>query len=199
MRGPFQLSQAAERQDALGTPCAIPAAAGVYGWWFRTLPTKIDISGCLRSDMAVLLYVGISPTRPATNGRAPSTQTLRSRIRTHFAGNAESSTLRKTLGILLAQELGIELRRVGSGKRMTFGAGEQALSTWMSRNAVVSWLLSDRPWDVEQALFTQCDLPLNLQDNSHNPFHEKLTAMRAAAVARARAMPVLANPGVGGR
>ena len=39
------------------------------------------------------------------------------RIRYHFRGNAEGSTLRLTLGCLLIKPLGIELRRVGSGKR----------------------------------------------------------------------------------
>ena len=35
-----------------------------------------------------------------------------------------------------ADEFGIQLRRVGSGSRMTFGAGEQALSAWMAENAL---------------------------------------------------------------
>ena len=61
------------------------------------------------------------------NGRSPSRQTLQDRVRYHYGGNAEGSTLRKTLGILLADELGIELRRVGSGKRMTFVDGELKL------------------------------------------------------------------------
>jgi hypothetical protein len=51
------------------------------------------------------------------------------------AANAEGSTLRLTLGCLLADELGIELRRVGSGKRFTFSTGEKRLSEWMEANA----------------------------------------------------------------
>ena len=50
-----------------------------------------------------------------------------------YRGNAYGSTLRLTLGCLLADQLGIELRRVGSGTRLTFGDGEQALSEWMRR------------------------------------------------------------------
>ena len=48
---------------------------------------------------------------------------MRERIRYHYQGNAEGSTLRLTLGCLLSEELDIELRRVGSGKRMTFAEG----------------------------------------------------------------------------
>jgi hypothetical protein len=43
-------------------------------------------------------------------------------------GNAEGSTLRLSSGCILAEQLGIQLRRVGSGKRLTFGTGEQRLS-----------------------------------------------------------------------
>ncbi|MET9440781.1 GIY-YIG nuclease family protein [Streptomyces sp. NPDC006610] len=52
-----------------------------------------------------------------------STQNLRKRVRYHYRGNAAGSTLRLTLGCLL----GLELRRVGSGKRMTFGKAGEAI------------------------------------------------------------------------
>jgi hypothetical protein len=83
----------------------------------------------------VLLYVGISPKAPAANGRTPSRQNLRTRLRYHMRGNAEGSTLRLTLGCLLADELGLHLRRVGSGKRFTFCDGEKRLSDWLVENA----------------------------------------------------------------
>jgi hypothetical protein len=73
-----------------------------------------------------LLYIGIGSRPPAKNGRT-SKRTLRTRLRQQNALNAAGSTLRLTRGCLLAQQLGIELRRVGSGKRMTFGAGERIL------------------------------------------------------------------------
>ena len=182
------------RVEALATNSPIPAAAGVYGWWFRTVPPPIEASGCSQFDGLTLLYVGIAPKAPASNGRPPSSQTLRSRVRYHFRGNAEGSTLRKTLGVLLGSGLGIELRRVGSGKRMTFGqSGEQSLSDWLACNALVSWVEHQRPWELERDLFAALDLPLNLSDNSHSGFHGTLKALRAAAVARARELPVLGS------
>jgi hypothetical protein len=60
--------------EVLGKPSSVPATDGVYGWWFRSLPAKIDISGCQRHHGHTLLYVGISPKRPPANGRAPSKQ-----------------------------------------------------------------------------------------------------------------------------
>jgi hypothetical protein len=75
-----------------------------------------------------MLYVGISPKASPKNGKPPSRQTLRSRVRYHYCGNAEGSTLRLTLGCLLAEKLCMDLRRVGSGKRRTFFHGERLLS-----------------------------------------------------------------------
>ena len=110
----------------------MPAAAGVYAWFFRALPhPDIDTSSCVVVDGLPLLYVGIAPKAPPAAPRPPSRQTLRTRVRYHYRGNAYGSTLRLTLGCLLADQLGIELRRVGSGTRLTFGDGEQALSEWM--------------------------------------------------------------------
>jgi hypothetical protein len=146
-----------------------------------------------------LLYTGISPTKPPADGRAQSRQRLRNRVRYHYTGNAEGSTLRKTLGSLLVDELDIELRRVGSGKRMTFGSGEAVLSRWMGENALVSWIVDEEPWIVEAFLIKELDVPLNLDGNAHNRFHPELTAARARAVANARSLSILPNPGVGGR
>ena len=94
---------------------------------------------CLTSGRKVLLYVGISPKAPPANGRAPNRQNLRTRLRYHMRGNAEGSTLRLTLGCLLAEDLGLCSRRVGSGKRLTFCDGEKRLSEWLAENAFVTW------------------------------------------------------------
>jgi hypothetical protein len=156
------------------------------------IPGPIDVSGCQHRDGLTLLYTGISPTRPPTNVKPPSSQNLHQRIRNHYSGNAESSTLRKTLGVLLADELGIELRRIGSGTRRTFGKhGEEVLTNWMAHNALVSWLVHPQPWILESELINTLDLPLNLQDNKHNAFHADLTRIRAEAEKRARELPVL--------
>ncbi|WP_376766154.1 GIY-YIG nuclease family protein [Arthrobacter mobilis] len=55
-----------------------------------------------------MLYIGIAWKEPPRNGTRPSTQTLWHRIRYHYRGNAEGSTLRLTLGCHLAGHLGSE-------------------------------------------------------------------------------------------
>jgi hypothetical protein len=167
------------RSQVLERPSPVPAVPGIYGWQFVEPPDAT-------LDANRLLYVGIAPRHMSTRS---STQTLRHRIRYHFRGNAEGSTLRLTLGCLI----GLELRRVGSGKRMTFGpAGEATLSEWMAENARVCWCPCATPWTVESTAIARADLPLNLDQNRHHPFHPLLTLARAEAKAKARALPVLA-------
>jgi len=186
------------RAEVLARPTPVPHEPGVYGWWFRELPTDMDVSGCFSRDGLTLLYAGISPKAPPRNGRGPSKEALRSRIRTHYTGNAEGSTLRRSLGCLLSDRLNIELRRYGSGTRLHFGLGETNLSRWMDRNACVSWLTMPQPWLFEEQILGRLDLPLNLDNNHSNTFHPILTAVRADAARRARILPVLPNPGTGG-
>src|SRR5919206_2838407 len=89
--------------DVTDRPSAVPARPGVYAWYFDEPPPHVDITECPRCGSLALLYIGISPKAPPANGRPASRSTLRQRLRTHYAGNAEGSTLRRTLGCLLAQ------------------------------------------------------------------------------------------------
>lgn len=187
------------RSEVLERPSPVPAVPGVYAWWFDELPAQLDVTGCARSGGLTLLYTGISPKAPPQNGRAPSKGHLRQRIQTHDSGNAEGSTLRKTLGCLLSEQLGIQLRRVGTGGRRTFVEGEAKLSRWMEKHALVSWVVRQSPWELEDRAIATFDLPLNLDGNSRNGFYAELKRARARCTGAANDAPVLPNPGVGGR
>lgn len=95
-----------------------------------------------------------------------------------------------TLGCLLAPSLGIELRRVGSGNRYTFGPGERVLSDGMQDNALVCWAETAEPWIAEHVLIQELDLPLNLDQNGHHAFATQLSTMRRACRARAKGLPI---------
>ncbi len=178
------------RAEVLSKPCPVPSEPGVYAWFFRDVPAIIPVEGCLVRDNLTLLYVGISPKAPSKSGKA-SPQRLRDRVRYHYRGNAEGSTLRLSLGCLLRSDLEIQLRRVGSGRRMTFTPyGEDALSEWMSQNAFVSWVTHDEPWLLEGELIKSFSLPLNIQGNNHHPFQKTLSAVRSDARTIARDLPI---------
>ena len=58
------------------------------------------------------------------------------------------------------------------------GAGESVLSDWIEKNARVSWLKHDRPWELESELISELVLPLNVQDNDRHPFAKTLRNLR---------------------
>lgn len=151
--------------------CPIPATGGVYGCWFDVVPPLVDVSGCEAHDGRYLLYVG-------TSGN------LARRMGDHYLGTAEGSTLRKTLGCLLADKLDIRLSR--QGKALTFAEGEAVLSDWISQNMSIAWVSTDERHALEAGLIATADLPLNLEGNSRNPFHQTLTELRWKATRSAR-------------
>ena len=111
--------------------------------------------------------------------------------------NAFGSTLRKTLGVLLEDELGFRLQRIESkknpgktkGLRETLtNKGEQALDSWMAENAFVTWHVDPTPWVTELLLLRKFQLPLNIENNAH-PFAAHLSLIREKAVQRARMEP----------
>jgi hypothetical protein len=185
------------RSQALARPSPVPNSPGLYAWYFRTIPPGIDTTGCEAVAGLTLLYVGISPKEPPTNGRAPSRSNLRQRLRTHFGGNAAGSTLRLTLGCLLTDVTGYPLRRVGSGGRLTLtNPGEQALDRWLADNALVAWHVAEKPWEAERDLLASGPpLPLNIRDNPCEAHTRLVRQVRADAFAQARCLPIIADSG----
>ena len=179
------------RSQVLQSPCPVPATPGVYAWYFDDIPPGVPVEGSHQWASRFLLYVGISPREAPRNGRAESRQSIRTRLRYHYNGNAEGSTLRLTLGCLLSEVLGIELRRVGSGQRMTFSAGEAALSEWMGKHATVCWVTTEEPWKLEAQLIQHLALPLNIDQNLTGQFRDSLSQLRRQHRAQARALPVV--------
>jgi hypothetical protein len=180
------------RDEAVGRGSVIPARAGVYAWYFDELPPGVPVEGCRTSEFGTLLYVGIAPQDAPANGRPPSREHLRRRIRYHFRGNAYGSTLRLTLGCHLSDVLGIELRRVGSGTRLTFTkSGEGLLSEWMAAHARVAYVLDEDPSTLEHHLIATETLPLNIAHNQRSPYYLPLKALRAQHRLRARGLPVV--------
>jgi hypothetical protein len=192
----FVAAQRYNREEVFVDPGPVPAEAGAHGWWFREIPGDIDVSGCIQRDGWTLLYVGISPGPPRADGKPQNPQDLRKRIRYHFGArnaSADGSTLRKSLGVLLGDQLGFALRRIGSGKRQTFAGGEAVLTQWMAENATVSWVLHPEPWYLEAKLIKALDLPLNIADNERNAFAPQLKKLRRDAAVKAGKMRVLAE------
>ncbi len=149
-------------------------AAGIYGWWFDQMPGACPHYGCETHEGFRLLYLGIGPASPS------STSSLQHRLLSnHVEGTARNSTLRLSLGSLLAERLG--LRPVQYGGKTNFGAHEAVLTEWMKTHARVSVHPVGRPWEFESDLIRRLILPLNLEGNPTNSFAATLKQARSAA------------------
>ncbi len=171
----------------LGVSSVVPKQAGLYGFYFRQIRGSVPTEGCVVHNGATLLYVGIAPSSSSSSAH------LRSRLRQHLRGNAYGSTLRLTLGCLLSRKLGLELRRTRSGKRRTFGPGEEILSEWIAEHAQVVFVVSPEPWSVERTVVTGLCLPLNLEFNEGHSFHSQLSELRGASREKALSLPCWAK------
>jgi hypothetical protein len=180
------------RREVIGRSSVVPPEPGIYAWYFKEAPScSIEEPCCWQWQNKRLLYTGISPSEPPRNGKPPSKQNIRKRIAYHMRGNAYGSTLRLSIGCLLADTIGIQLRRVGSGKRLTFADGESVLSDWLDENAYVTWATHPQPWLVEIEAISRLYLPLNLDQNSSHPFHSQLSAARKSAKVKAMKLPTV--------
>ncbi len=156
--------------EILAQPALVPREPGVYGWYFLQPPPGVPTAGCHRVGEAVLLYVGIASQ-------------LQRRLKQHLGSDASRSTLRRSLGALLGDELGIHLQKINGRHR--FGAGEAALSAWIAANARVVWQDDFKPAQLQRSLIHALALPLNVQHNLH-PFRKTLSTLRKKARAAAQ-------------
>jgi hypothetical protein len=124
---------------------------------------------------AALLYVGSSERLG-----------LRTRMLHHLHGDSRKSTLRQSIGVILARHLG--LRGVAAPGRTAFhfGKGEKILSRWMQENLQFSHLCCEYPVDAERLLMQTHRPPLNIKECERSPFAQHLLALRALYLHGAR-------------
>jgi hypothetical protein len=152
-----------------------PREKGVYAWWFDPGALEVPDAAYAMTGDRQLLYVGIAPRKPSSAGKESASR-LRNRLTTHATKDASRSTLRLSLGVLLADQLGLALRlRAG---RLNWGPeGEFTLTQWMTQHARVSWVADDEPWAIEHELISEVPLALNV-DGRDDRFAKSLSARR---------------------
>jgi hypothetical protein len=168
---PVPLETALEPPDAGG----LPAKPGFYAWWAE----ESTIAGVPHHPHAAsprlgLLYVGISPTRPASSGN------IRSRvIGQHIRGNTSSSTFRFVLASLLLEEL--DLRPHATTKKVVLDKGDNLrLREWQFDHLQLTWCERPRAWEIEGEVIALMQPPLNSAANQAHPFYAHVSSARAA-------------------
>jgi hypothetical protein len=165
-------------------PSLIPEEGGVYAWWFAKAPSMVSVENTAIHDGRRLLYVGIAPRKPSAAGSV-SDSTLRNRLLNHCRGPVASSTLRRTLAVLLKGELDLSITRTKAGKLKMSPEHEARLTQWMDDNARVVWLVNPAPWEVEDHLIQGAvRLPLNIRGSS-DPFAKVLSTLLSQASPKA--------------
>lgn len=154
-------------------PLLIPDVGGIYTWWFRGTLPEVPLDNTLEINGYRLLYVGVAPST------SNSSSTLRRRIvRDHLGRRMATSTLRRSLAVLLAKELDLEISRSQRGKLVMSNNDECRLTAWLAEWAAVSFLANHAPWQIEDLLIqTGPALPLNIKGSKH-PFRHTLGEMR---------------------
>lgn len=180
------------REALLDNPRLVPNGPGVYVWFFPPIVPGLADAARTKREGRTLMYLGVAgrAAAPADEGRGEGTLWHQTQVDLH--GDAGKSALRLALGCLMADQLGITLRRAGSGQRLTFTRdGERRLSEWIARHGRVGWMSHPDPQTIAPDIRRRLSLPLNLDGNSGDNVNAPIRSIVANAQANARAMPVV--------
>lgn len=156
---------------------AAPHEPGVYAW-FLDCPSALP---GLPNQGADPVYVGLS------------SDLAQREFDTHFrSGQSGFSTLRRSLGALLKDELGLSAQPRGTGSSESNyrcyrfdDAGEDRLTGWMHDHLRVGAHAWSQPAAIEKELIALAQPPLNLT-GWPNPRAAEIKALRKACVQEAR-------------
>ena len=153
---------------------------GLYSWWVDQAGAE-DLSRGLGSPVQCgLIYGGLAGATRWPSGKR-SNNTLWSRVMTmHLGGNHEFSTFRRTLGAILAADMGAA--RID----------EMGLTQWMREHLRIVAIPFEDP-DVlgrlERDVLERLDPPLNLQSMRPTPLRHCLKELRRAILNPTRLHP----------
>lgn len=151
------------------------ASCGMYSWWVDAAGAHELSAGLGHTVAPGLIYVGqAGATR---SGGSASSNTLRVRIDMHLGRRHDLSTLRRSLGSVLAHAHGWD------------AIDEVQLTRWMHehlRLTIVPVADADTLNALEGAVLGALDPPLNLARVDKTPLRARLTSLRAWAVSKDR-------------
>lgn len=160
--------------DLLGSGGLELRSPGLYSWWVDQ-PGADDLTNGLGHQIEPgLIYAGLAGA--TQSGGSASSNTLWGRIATmHLGGRHEFSTLRRSIGSILARTF----------EQPTID--EEQLTRWMHahlRVVTIPVADADSLGELESAVLTELDPPLNLAKVPANPLRRQLKAQRKTYAGR---------------
>ena len=145
-------------------PSLLPETAGVYLAYFRheagllAATQQVHHSNDLPTKLGEfdLLYLGASE------------DSIRGRILKHLKGDLRRSSLRRTVGVLLREQLSLSLCEANRAN-FHFGDGEVRLSRWLAENSAFAFIETEDAFRFEKFLIQKLGPPLNLSHRRRHP------------------------------
>lgn len=184
--GTINVQQILERLEQTATPYKLILS-------FSDIPGIYAIYYC-GSDYLQIKGISISPECLLYIGKTESSQLERDAKQHFVSGETGRSTLRRSLGALLRDQLNlIPIPRSNteqSDRKFTHykfdEVGESSLNSWMVRNLAVSFYeyseSPDKIEELERQLISLAVPPLNIKDNPNSRCKEALKLARAECV-----------------
>lgn len=151
---------------------AVPDVPGVYLLFLNGGMRLLEATAYFDTDLRMPLTA-----RGKQHLYTGAADNLRKRLEQHFWRDAGSSSFRKTL-------LSIEHARCAVSKSRTPCckiSGEDTLSTWLFKNALVAIDFTQKPFERERALITRYASPFNITLRRQHPYSRSLMAWRSVA------------------
>lgn len=151
----------------------VPDTSGVYAlFWIQPdatpLGTDCGQAGDIEAIELMPLYIGASK------------DSLRVRIKRHIMGDTRGSTLRASLGMILAERLDLQIVQIPT-KRYFCIEPEQRLSDWIVLNTIVGYFETNDPFELEKAMLAVSAGKLNISGCQPNEISGHLKLLRANA------------------
>ncbi|WP_370650070.1 GIY-YIG nuclease family protein [Brevundimonas sp.] len=118
-----------------------------------------------------------------------SASNLQRRVRSHVGRSSVASSMRGSLGTILAEQIGLTPLASDVGADMWF-AEEAVLSEWIDQHCVVGVREAANPLQLEKALVVTQRPPLNISFLKTTPLARCLIGARARVRAEARRLRV---------
>jgi hypothetical protein len=109
---------------------------------------------------------------------------LKERVTKHVVGDGRTSTLRRTLGVLLKRELSLKPVSKPGSYAFHYGEGEERLTDWICDNVWFACRERPEPKVSERRLIRVLNPPLNIVQRERHPFAQVLLRLRAAETDR---------------